>query len=45
MIYTLFKFKNGNPYIANTESEKARLLRKYKGKITKLGSNVYYIEN
>ena len=32
---TVFKFKSGaNPYIAKTEKETERLLKKYKGRIT-----------
>lgn len=33
---TVFKYKSGtNPYIAKTEKETERLLKKYKGRITK----------
>lgn len=44
---THFKFRYGNPYITFNEKEKQRILRKYKGKTTKLDKDgiFYFIEN
>lgn len=44
---THFEFRYGNPYIALTEKEKQRILRKYKGKTRQLDKDgrFYFIEN
>lgn len=45
MEWCLFKYENGgNPYIAKTEKEKNRILRKYKGNIEKIDENNYFIK-
>ena len=44
-MYYIFTFlSGGNPYIAKTENEKRRILRKYKGKTTKT-ANGYIIND
>jgi hypothetical protein len=43
--WTLFVYQNGsNPYIAKTEEEKNRILKKYKGKVEKIEENRYLVK-
>ena len=45
MEWTLFKYENGsNPYIAKTEKEKNRILKKYENNIVKIGDNAYLVK-
>lgn len=44
--WTTFKYKSGaNPYIAKTEDEVKKIMTKYQGRITDLGSNFYEIDD
>lgn len=43
-MWTHFNYENGsNPYIAKTETEKERIIDKYKNKIEKIKDNFYLI--
>lgn len=46
MAWTLFRYENGgNPYIAKTEKEKNRILRKYGKRAIKEDDDLYFIKN
>lgn len=43
-MWVLFEYENGgNPYIAKTEEEKDRILKKYKGKVVQVSDIRYFI--
>jgi hypothetical protein len=45
-MYTHFEYKSGaNPYIAMTDKETKRILKKYKGKITEIKPGFYVIDD
>jgi hypothetical protein len=43
--WTTFEFEEGNPYIAKTEEEKQRLLKKYGDKVTEIKPGFYKVNN
>ena len=44
--WTTFKFKSGaNPYIAKTEKEVKKLLKKYEGRVEKINSKLYIVDD
>jgi hypothetical protein len=45
-MYTHFEYKSGaNPYIAMTDKETKRILKKYEGKITEIKPGFYLIDD
>lgn len=45
MNWILFKFADGsNPYVAKTEKEAKKIIKKYKNRIKKLDDNFYWIK-
>lgn len=48
MSWTLFEYSEGNPYIAFTEAEKRRILRKYRRagiRVTERKPGFYFVHN
>lgn len=48
MSWTLFEYSVGNPYIAFTEAEKRRILRKYRRagiRVTERKAGFYFVHN
>lgn len=46
MAWCEFLYKSGtNPYITKTEKETKRILKKYKGKIEQIKTNIYLIDD
>jgi hypothetical protein len=44
--WTLFRYEDGsNPYIAKTEKEKNRILKKYGTRAVKIDNDNYFIKN
>lgn len=43
--WVVFKFEEGNPYVAKTDEEKERILKKYEGRVEQLDDMAYFVKN
>lgn len=44
-MWYVFEFEHGgNPYIAKTNEEKDRILKRYKGKVVQLSDKKYFVK-